>query len=183
MLTLFLSNLMSPGILKISLQLITSLNFWTRVWTKWGGAQLIPAAVTLLLWFITSRHSLKLSPEGAFSPSTELKQIQDGICTFSSSSNSTHACKFSSKLSVLLIHNDENWQISTLWSKHWSKFTNIVIRKTYLCFKFIRNGLKSQQIRTCFHENLQSSPMKILQLIQIHLWSVKPTVIKQILSL
>lgn len=59
---------------------------------KWGGAQFIPTASTLSLLFITSRQSLKLSPEGVFSPSTVVKQIQDGIWTFSSSSNSTQAC-------------------------------------------------------------------------------------------
>ncbi|GAY46984.1 hypothetical protein CUMW_101070, partial [Citrus unshiu] len=39
----------------------------------------------------SNQHSLKLSPDGAFSPSTELKQIQDGIWMFSSSSSSTNA--------------------------------------------------------------------------------------------
>lgn len=53
----------------------------------------MPTAFTLPLLFIISRHSLKLSPDGAFSPSTELKQIQDGIWMFSSSSSSTNACK------------------------------------------------------------------------------------------
>jgi len=62
-----------------------------RLSIKWGGAQLIPTASTLLLLFITSRQSWKLSPEGAFSPSTDVKQIQDGIWTFISSSNSTQA--------------------------------------------------------------------------------------------
>ena len=71
---------------------VTSLNLQMRLSRKWGGAQLIPTAFTFLLLFMISRHSLKLSPDGAFSPSTELKQIQDGICTFSSSSNSTQAC-------------------------------------------------------------------------------------------
>lgn len=52
----------------------------------------MPTAPTLSLLLITSRQSSKLSPDGAFSPSTELKQIQDGISTFSSSSNSTQAC-------------------------------------------------------------------------------------------
>lgn len=68
-------------------------NFCTRLWTKCGGAQLIPTAVTLLLLLIISRHSSKLSPEGACSPSTELKQIHVGISTFSSSSNSKQACR------------------------------------------------------------------------------------------
>lgn len=72
---------------------ITSLNLEIRASIKWGGAQFIPTACTLLLLFITSRHSLKLSPDGAFSPSTELKQIQDGTWMFCSSSNSTQACK------------------------------------------------------------------------------------------
>lgn len=54
---------------------------------------MIPTAVTLLLLLIISRHSSKLSPEGACSPSTELKQIHVGISTFSSSSNSKQACR------------------------------------------------------------------------------------------
>lgn len=62
----------------------------------------MPTAFTLLLLFIISRHSLKLSPDGAFSPSTELKQIQDGIWMFSSSSNSTTACKLGHLASIML---------------------------------------------------------------------------------
>lgn len=58
---------------------------------NWGGAQFIPIALTLSLLFSISRQSWKLSPDGAFSPSTELKQIQDGISIFSSSSNSAQA--------------------------------------------------------------------------------------------
>lgn len=73
---------------------VTCLNLHIRFSIKWGGAQFIPTAPTLSLLFIASRQSLKLSPEGAFSPSTEVKQIQDGICTFSSSSNSTKACNW-----------------------------------------------------------------------------------------
>jgi len=62
-----------------------------RLSIKWGGAQFMPTASTLILLFIASRQSLKLSPEGAFSPSTVVKQIQDGMLTLSSSSNSTQA--------------------------------------------------------------------------------------------
>jgi len=74
----------------------TSLNLQMRLSIKWGGAQLIPTAFTLSLLFMASRHCWKLSPDGAFSPSTQLKQIQDGILMFSSSSNSTQAwnCQF-----------------------------------------------------------------------------------------
>jgi len=70
----------------------TCLNLGMRLSIKWGGAQFIPTASTLLLLFITSKQSWKLSPEGALSPSTDVKQIQDGIWTFISSSNSTQAC-------------------------------------------------------------------------------------------
>ena len=77
-------------------QSYTSLNLQMRLSIKWGGAQLIPTAFTLSLLFMASRHCWKLSPDGAFSPSTQLKQIQDGILMFSSSSNSTQAwnCQF-----------------------------------------------------------------------------------------
>lgn len=75
---------------------VNSLNLQMRLSIKWGGAQLIPTAFTLSLLFMASRHCWKLSPDGAFSPSTQLKQIQDGILMFSSSSNSTQAwnCQF-----------------------------------------------------------------------------------------
>lgn len=64
----------------------------------------MPTAFTLPLLFIISRHSLKLSPDGAFSPSTELKQIQDGIWMFSSSSSSTNACKLR-RLTCMMLRN------------------------------------------------------------------------------
>lgn len=86
---------------------ITSLNLLIRASIKWGGAQLMPTACTLLLLFILSRHSLNLSPDGAFSPSTELKHIQDGTSTFCSSSNSTQACKFVSNVKMVSSKNRE----------------------------------------------------------------------------
>lgn len=58
---------------------------------KKGEEQFIPTMLTFSLLFNMSRQSLKLSPEGARSPSTELKQIQEGIWIFSSSSSSAMA--------------------------------------------------------------------------------------------
>jgi len=69
----------------------TFLNLQIRLSTKWGGAQFIPTIATLSLLLITSRHSLKLSPDAACWPSTQLKHIHDGTQIFSSSSSSTIA--------------------------------------------------------------------------------------------
>lgn len=44
----------------------TFVNLEMRLSVKWGGAQFMPTAFTLLVLFIMLRHSSKVSPDGAF---------------------------------------------------------------------------------------------------------------------
>lgn len=166
---------------------------------NWGGAQFIPTTFTFSLLFRISRHSLKLSPEAICFPSTQLKQIKEGIWTFSSSRSSAQACKHISKWPLLQWKDHRKVatyidpQVCARQNVYDNEFKRQGIYLNYigvtmanvsegrnLRFEFVWNSFKSKHVWPSPKKNLQSSSMKILELIQSHRWSIIATAHMQI---